>query len=324
VDAMYGSLWGGWCSREPVCAHGVGLWKNIRKRWGSFSGFSRLEVGDGVRTKFWHDLWCGNRVLKEVFPVLFGVARMKDASVADNLEVLGGSIQWNVSFVREAHDWEVGVFASFFHVLHLAMVSRDRADRLRWVPSKKGVFKVKSYFSSLAGGEGSRFPWKSVWRTQAPSRAAFFAWPAALGKILTADNLKKRKIVIVDRCYLCKRDGETVDHLLLHCDVASTLWNHVFSRFGMSWVMPRRVVDLFSCWWKAGRSRSAAVWKMVPICILWCVWKERNLRCFEDLENSMENIVASFLHLLYLWTEAFLSPVSISFSDFFVRFSLHS
>jgi hypothetical protein len=92
----------------------------------------------------------------------------------------------------------------------------------------------------------------------------------------------------------------------------------------MSWVMPRRVVDLFSCWWKAGRSMSATVWKMVPICILWCVWNERNLRCFEDLENSMENIVASFLHLLYLWTEAFLSPVSISFSDFLVRFSLPS
>jgi len=42
-----------------------------------------------------------------------------------------------------------------------------------------------------------------------------------------------------------------VDHLLLHCDVASTLWNLVFSRFGMSWVMPRRVIDLFACWWKA-------------------------------------------------------------------------
>jgi hypothetical protein len=262
-------------------------------------------------------------VLKEAFSILFGIARMEDASVEDNMEVLGDSIQWNVSFVREAHDWEVGVFASF-HVLHSAMVSRDRADRLRWVPSKKGVFKVKSYFSSLAGCEGSRFPWKSVWWTQAPSRAAFFAWSATLGKILTVDNLRKRKIIIVDRCYLCERDGETVDHLLLHFDVASTLWNHVFSRFGMSWVMPRRVVDLFACWWKAGRSRSAAVWKMVPICILWCVWKERNLRCFEDLESSMENIVASFFRMLYFWTVAFLSPLSISFSDFLVRFSMPS
>jgi hypothetical protein len=43
-------------------------------------------------------------VLKEVFLNLFGIARVKDASVADNMEVLGDSTRWNVSFVREAHD----------------------------------------------------------------------------------------------------------------------------------------------------------------------------------------------------------------------------
>jgi hypothetical protein len=114
----------------------VELWKNIRKGWETLFGFARFEVGDGVRTKFWHNLWCGDMVLKEVFPHLFGIAWVKDASVVDNMEVLDGSTQWNVSFVREGHDWEVGVFASFFQVLHSAMVSRDRADRLWWVSSK--------------------------------------------------------------------------------------------------------------------------------------------------------------------------------------------
>jgi len=69
-------------------------------------------------------------ILNEAFPVLFGIAWVQDASIEDNMEILGGSIQWNVSFVREAHDWEVGVFASFFQVLHSATVSRDHADRL--------------------------------------------------------------------------------------------------------------------------------------------------------------------------------------------------
>jgi len=86
-----------------------------------------------------------------------------------------------------------------------------------------------------------------VWRTQAPSRAAFFAWSAALGKILTVDNLRKRHVIIVDRCCLCKRNGKLVDHLHLHCDVAFALWNSLFTRFRMSWVMPRRVIDLFAC-----------------------------------------------------------------------------
>jgi hypothetical protein len=209
VDSKFGSLWGGWCSCEPVGAYEVGLLKNIKKRWGIFSGFTRFEVGDGVKTKFWHDLWWGNMVLKEAFPVLFGITWVKDASVANNMEVLGGSIKWNVSFIREVHDWEVGVFASF-QVLHSATVSRDRTDRLWRVPSKKCVFKVMFYFNSLAGCEGRCFPWKSVWWTPAPSREAFFVWSTALGKILTMNNLRKRKIIIVDRCYLCKRDFFTL------------------------------------------------------------------------------------------------------------------
>jgi hypothetical protein len=67
VDSKFGRLWGGWCSLNPLGAFGVGLWKNIMKGWETFSGFSRFEVGDGSRTKFWYDLWCGDTMLKEFF-----------------------------------------------------------------------------------------------------------------------------------------------------------------------------------------------------------------------------------------------------------------
>jgi len=131
-------------------------------------------VGDETKIKFWHDLWCGNMILKDAFPVLFGIARSKDGSIAANVELLGGSIQWNVSFTIEAHDWEVGVFTSFLQVLHSVTVRRGSEDKLWWVPSKRGLSKVKSFLCSLCS-EGSRFPWKSVWRTQVSLRAVFFA-----------------------------------------------------------------------------------------------------------------------------------------------------
>jgi hypothetical protein len=179
---------------------------------------------------------------------------------------------------------------------------------------------------------------KTRFRTQAPPMAAFFTWSAVLGRILTLDNLRKRHIIIVDRCCLCKRDGESLNHILPHCDVASALWNNIFSRFGISWVMPRRVLDLVACWWKSRRSRTSTTWKMVSICIFWCIWKERNLRCFENLESSLEEALELFLHTLYLWSEAlelflhtlylwsmaFLHPLSISFADFLVSFSFSS
>jgi len=63
-----------------------------------------------------------------------------------------------------------------------------------------------------------------------------------------------------------------------------------FSRFGLSWVMPDRVVDLFACWWMGGSSQSVVVWKMMPSCLLWCLWRERNDRNFEDREKALEEL----------------------------------
>jgi hypothetical protein len=42
---------------------------------------------------------------------------------------------------------------------------------------------------------------------------------------------------VIDKCCMCKKNGESVDHLLLHCDAACVLWNAIFSRFSLFWVM---------------------------------------------------------------------------------------
>ena len=47
---------------------------------------------------------------------------------------------------------------------------------------------------------------------------------------------------------MCKGDGETVDHLLLHCPFAQELWDMAFALFGVQWMMARVVVDLLACW----------------------------------------------------------------------------
>jgi hypothetical protein len=59
-----------------------------------------------------------------------------------------------------------------------------------------------------------------VWQTQALMWEAYFAWSVALGKILKMDHIRKKHVILVDRCCMCKRNGESVDHLLLRYDVA--------------------------------------------------------------------------------------------------------
>jgi hypothetical protein len=53
---------------------------------------------------------------------------------------------------------------------------------------------------------------------------------------------------MADWCCMCRCSGETVDHLLLHCNVAYELWSFMFHFFGIQWVMAGRVVNLLFGW----------------------------------------------------------------------------
>jgi hypothetical protein len=47
---------------------------------------------------------------------------------------------------------------------------------------------------------------------------------------------------------MCKVDGESIDHLFLHCPVAKELWDTVLSLFGVLWVMPQHLRELIEGW----------------------------------------------------------------------------
>ena len=70
-----------------------------------------------------------------------------------------------------------------------------------------------------------------------PIRASFFGWEAAWNRLLTTDRLKRFGWSIPNRCFLCKQEEETTDHLLLFCEKARMLWLLIFSLFGVHWVM---------------------------------------------------------------------------------------
>ena len=72
--------------------------------------------------------------------------------------------------------------------------------------------------------------------------------------------------------------------------------------FGVQWIMPRSVLDLFSCWMgRLGRNDSVLVWKMIPHCLIWFLWRERNARHFEDAERHIPELKLLFFHTLFDW-----------------------
>jgi hypothetical protein len=100
--------------------------------------------------------------------------------------------------------------ASFYSLLYSYNLG-GRVDKIWWVPNRKGKFEVRSFYNEIISKVRCPFPWKSIWRTKALPRVAFFIWSAALGKILTLDNLRKKNMVLINRCGMCKRYEETID-----------------------------------------------------------------------------------------------------------------
>jgi hypothetical protein len=297
--------------------HGVSLWKHIRAGWDVFSQHISYKVGDGSRIRFWHDTWCGDSPLRNQFPILYHLARAPESRVSDICHFQGSTISWDIEFTRSVQDWELEMVESFMSLLYSQTIRPGVVDSLCWTPSCRGLFEVRSFYTTLISPHPPGiFPWKSVWKAKVPSRVAFFVWTVALGKILTTENLRKRRVTILDWCCMCKSSGESVNHLLVDCPVAWELWSMVLVIFGKNWVMPRDVVDLLSCWKGIrGKSKAGKIWKMVPHCLMWCLWQERNDRTFNEKERTIPALKFHFLHTLLNWSKASHLDGACSLSD---------
>jgi hypothetical protein len=305
IFSKYGDPQGGWITREAHGPHGVSLWKHIRKDWERFARHVYVEVGDGAKTRFWTDSWCGQGSLKDGYPELYCIARNKEALVKDHMQYHNERVSWDFNFTRHAQDWELDAVASFLELLSSSSVKGYGEDRLCWRGASKEGFKVRSYYKYLSSSAGTAVPWKRIWKTNAPPRVAFFVWVAALGRILTTDNLRRRHVMVLDWCCMCKENGESISHLLLHCSAAMEIWYFMFSIFGIHWVMPGGVLALLSCWGDSCHStRIRKVWDMVPPCVFWCIWWERNSRSFEGKERNLMEVKGTVLRTLLDWSKA--------------------
>ena len=120
----------------------------------------------------------------------------------------------------------------------------------------------------------------------------------------------------VDWCIMRHCNGETVDHLLLHYGKAYRLWSLVFRSFGISQVLPRSIADTPFGWWNWPRKHSSSIWNLASLCLMWCLWRERNWRTFEDMESSDNQLLASFNGSLFDWSRAWGLTSSDSFHMF--------
>lgn len=94
-------------------------------------------------------------------------------------------------------------------------------------------------------------------------------WKQGEGDLIV-ENL--RRIIYVSWCFMCRCSSKTVDDVLLHCQVVRLCGLYYWFRM---WLMvPGSVKDMLHSLSFRRKSKCRA-WKIVPLAIMWVLWKEK-------------------------------------------------
>lgn len=57
-------------------------------------------------------------------------------------------------------------------------------------------------------------------------------------------------------------------------------------------------------------------WRVVPCCLFWTTWKERNRIAFENIEKGDQAIKQNFKYIFWEWVKMYIGDNFLSILDF--------
>lgn len=140
--------------------------------------------------------WCRKSELRKTFPIYTKSHHSCQKELIVQLEVSLRRSPFGIGRWENFRAWStVGINCSLSNPI--AKVTREG-----------GIF----FFSLL------------YWVSRVPRKVHFFVWLATMGAILAVENLRNRRITYISWFFMGRCSGGDVNHLLLHCKVATQSW----------------------------------------------------------------------------------------------------
>ena len=107
----------------------------------------------------------------------------------------------------------------------------EEEDTLIWFANPStGNITAKSTYQAIVQNSSSTvkiWQYKSLWKWKIPLKIKCFMWLDLQNCLKTWDKLIRKGWYGPKFCILCKKDAESVDHLMIHCSFTVNIWKNV-------------------------------------------------------------------------------------------------
>ncbi|PNX93528.1 pentatricopeptide repeat-containing protein, partial [Trifolium pratense] len=181
-------------------------------------------------------------------------------------------------------------------------------DRLIWKAEKNGQYLVKSTYrlcvEELIDTNHLRISsfWAGVWRLKVPPKVKNLIWRSCRGCFPTRVRHRDKGIDCPSNCVVCNDNFEDTSHVFCLCPFAASiwrdsgLWNHVEAAVNSSNTVAETIFMLLQNLEEQNSARLAV--------IMWSIWKHRNMKLWNRVTETKEQVLNRADHLLEDWRAA--------------------
>ncbi|GJT29739.1 RNA-directed DNA polymerase, eukaryota [Tanacetum coccineum] len=300
IQAVYGST---------IDTHSIqtaSIWSSILREVQVLkaNGFDFLSqcskrIGDGNNTRFWLDIWKGDKPFRDEFPRMFALESNQQISVAAKL-----AASLEVSLRRPVRGGLEQQFSELSSIIHSVSLSSS-FDRWVCSVSSDGDFSVKEVRNVIdelylpSQSESTR------WVKVVPIKINIFAWRARRDCLPTRSNLIRRGVSLESSsCPLCLTGEEDVHHVFFRCSLSRAVLQRVCRWWDLDWQDWSSFSEWYS-WFSSIRlsSKVKSLLEGVFYVAWWSIWGLRNRTIFDATPPTrsviFDDIVSHSFHWCY-------------------------
>ncbi|PWA59926.1 zinc finger, SWIM-type, MULE transposase domain, FHY3/FAR1 family [Artemisia annua] len=247
---------------------------------------------------FWEDSWITVCLLKDLYPCVYNLDQDPEFVVANRLDLALHALflRRNPRGGAEEEQWVTLLSLLETHV------SSNHRDRWIWTGDGDGLYLVKCGRNLIDKGTLWLDTYATRWLKELPAKVIIFIWRMLLNKFPTRMNLMSRGITVQsNQCGICDTGDETINHLMLHYDIARDVWALVGRWRSLDFPNVLSIRELLSL---VDDSRIHTLAKKVLHVVVgttfWSIWKFRN-QCFPrgETEEGVTFFIRLFLHRFF-------------------------